>query len=146
MDMPHQAWREIAFDMYFIDLSFNVFQCIQTIKNQSLYVKQLRYYKYSNHDIKKDILNNTFPMYFEGTVIHLYEAISFSISRKYTCDIYNFFHQAPIFILLFHGTIPYSLKEIWEDFQESGNYHRKPRIDQEFRSNCSNPDILFRYL
>ena len=146
IDIPYIDWKNIQESIHSADFLFNYSGFISILKSPILFEKQLNYYnKYPDHSIKNHLLNSTLPMYIKGRKIYLGQDMGYHRYKEYTYDIYNFFHQAPIFILLFHHTIPYSLKEIWEDFQESGNYHRKPRIDPEFRSNCCGPDIILRY-
>ena len=141
IDIPNLNWS-----IYYIDLTIQEPRARKVHTNQILYKRQLNYYKYSSHIIKLLLLHDPSPWRFEGIGLGTFDESCYYSGATYTYDMYEFFRQAPIFILLFHHIIPYSLKEIWEDFQESGNYSRKPRIDPEFRSNCSGPDIIFRYL
>jgi hypothetical protein len=145
IDIPNLDYKVMKWSIDYIDLAIQEPRDITIDPNQILYERQLKYYKYSSHIIKLLLLNDPSPWRFEGIGLGTFDESGYYSGATYTYDMYKFFHQAPIFILLFHHIIPYSLKEIWEDFQESGNYHRKPRIDPEFRSNYSSPDILLRY-
>jgi hypothetical protein len=95
--------------------------CKQSIKYQN----NFKYFDETYHlEMNEGLISSYDCRYFKGIDIKVCYLTCYGYlddTLKYNSDIYQFFKENPLFILLISNRIPYSLKEIWYDFQDNCN-------------------------